>query len=147
MEPKPMDANIFEIMLDRFGTDFERWPAHQADQAKKLLIHSDEARRSYDGMLRVEALIDDSRPIVNSATAQRLVSRTLAEITRRAAAPSLLERFRLLLAAPVPRAAFAMSLTGIGFVIGISVGNPTTERAFDVPGSSLIVTSADDVLF
>jgi hypothetical protein len=40
-----------------------------------------------------------------------------------------------------------MSLTGIGFVIGIAVGNPTTERAFDMQGSSLMVTSADDVLF
>jgi hypothetical protein len=147
MEPKPMDANIFEIMLDRFGSDFGRWPAHQADQAKKLLVHSEGARRSYDAMLRVEDLIDGSRPIVHSVNAQRVVNRTLAEITRRDAAPSLLERFRFLLAAPVPRAAFAMSLTGIGFVIGIAVGNPTTERAFDMQGSSLMVTSADDVLF
>ena len=60
-------------MLDRFGSDFGRWPAHQADPAKKLLIHSEGARRSYDAMLRVEALIDAchkrARPIVMTTVA------------------------------------------------------------------------------
>ena len=147
MDAAHMDAKTFEIMLDRSGTDFDRWPAYQADQARKLLVHSDEARRSYDAMLSIEALINGSRPIVASANAQRLVNRALVEITRREATPSLLERFRFLLAAPMPRAAFAMSLTAIGFVVGIAVGSPTTERTFDTQGSSLLVTSADDVLF
>jgi len=147
MDANLMDAKTFEVMLDRFGTDFKSWPATHADQAKKLLVRSSDARRSYDMLIRIEALIGGSRPIVASANAHRVINRALVEITRRDAMPSLLERFRLLLAAPVPRTAFAMSLTGIGFVIGIAVGNPTTERAFDMQGSSLMVTSADDVLF
>jgi hypothetical protein len=142
-----MDAKTFEVMLDRLGTDFSRWPVDDAEEAKKLLVRSDEARRSYDLLQRIEGLIDGSRPHFAPTQAQRVIQRALTEITRREETPSLLERFRLLLAAPLPRAAFAMSLTAIGFAIGIAVGNPTTERAFDASGSGLLVMSADDVLF
>jgi hypothetical protein len=147
MDAKPMDAKTFEVMLDRLGTDFTRWPAADAEQAKKLLVHSADARQSYDTLLRVEALIDGSRPRIAPAHAHRVVHRALAEITRRDAAPPLLERFRLLLTAPLPRAAFAMSLTAIGFAVGIAVGNPTAEHPFDANGSAIMNTSVDDVLF
>ena len=60
--------------------------------------------------------------------------------------PTLLEQFRALLIAPLPRAAFALSLAGIGFALGIAIGNPTTDRAADTSGS-LITASADDVVF
>ena len=143
----PTDAKAFSVMLDRFGTDFGRWPAAYADQAKKLLIHSADARHAYDVLARIEALIDSSRPAVAPASIQRTVARTLAAVAAREATPSLLDRFRVLFAAPLPRAAFAMCLTGIGFAIGIAIGNPTTERAIDAPGSSFLLTSADDVLF
>jgi hypothetical protein len=142
-----MDAKSFEVMLDRLGTDFTRWPTDDADRARKLLVHSAQARSAYDTLVRIEALIDGSRPNIGASNAQRVVNRAIIEITRRDSAPSLLERFRLLLAAPLPRAAFAMSLTGIGFVIGITVGNPTTQRALDASGSGILVTSVDDVLF
>jgi hypothetical protein len=142
-----MDAKTFEIMLDRLGADFSRWPAAEAEQARKLLVHSGEGRRALDALQRVETLIHASRPQVPSTGAQRVVNRALAEIAAREAAPSLLERFRWLLAAPVPRAAFAMSLTAIGFAIGIAIGNPTTRSAVEPNGSGFLMTSADDVLF
>lgn len=147
MDAKKMDAKTFEILLDRLGTDFAAWPADKAEQARKLLIRSDEARRSHATLRRVEAMIASTRPLVTSLQTQRIVNRALAEITRREAAPSLMERFRLLLAAPLPRAAFAMSLTAIGFAVGIAVGYPNAEHPFDSDGSAFITTSADDVLF
>jgi hypothetical protein len=102
MDAKPMDAKTFDVMLNRLGTNFSHWPLAEAEQAKKLLVNSAQARRSYEMLLRIEALIDNSRPHFVPAQAQRVVHRTLAEITRRDAMPSLLERFRVLLTAPVP---------------------------------------------
>jgi hypothetical protein len=147
MDDKPMDAKTFDVTLNRLGTNFNHWPLADAEQAKTLLVKSAQARQSYDMLLRIEAMIDNSRPRFAPAQAQRVVHRALAEITRRDAMPSLLERFRVLLTAPVPRAAFAMSLTGIGFAIGIAVGNPTAEHPFDGNGSAFTHMSADDVLF
>jgi hypothetical protein len=142
-----MDAKTFEVMLDRLGADFGRWPAEDAQAAKKLLVHSKEAKRAYDGLLHLESLIAESRPRFAAWQGQRVAERALAEISRRDASPSLIERFRLMLAAPLPRAAFAMSLTAIGFAIGIAVGAPATERAFETRNSGVLVSSADDVLF
>lgn len=147
MDAKTMDAGAFEILLDRLGTDFAAWPADKAEQARKLLIRSEEARRAHTALSRVEAMIASTRPLVTDAQAKRVVNRALAAIVRREAAPTLMERFRLLLAAPLPRAAFAMSLTALGFAVGIAVGYPNAEHPFDREGSAFVTTSADDVLF
>ena len=141
-----MNYSAFEMLLDRFGTDFAGWPSEEAGQAKELLAESEEARRSYDMLVRIEGLIDASRPQVESASAQRAIRGALTDIAEREAAPSLLERFRALLFAPVPRAAFAVTMAAIGFAAGIAIGNPSGAKMFDTSGS-MMTASADDVLF
>lgn len=141
-----MNNTAFEMLLDRFGTDFARWPSEESEQARALLTGSDEARRTYDMLLRVEKLIDRGNPHVSATSVRRVVRGALADIVAREAAPSLLERFRALLFAPLPRAAFAIALAGIGFALGISIGNPNSGKIFDTSGS-VLTASADDVLF
>ena len=142
-----MDAKTFEVLLDRMGTDFTAWPSDAAGEAKKLLVHSQEARLSYEALRRVEAMIGSSRPRVAGLSAHRVVRRALAEIARREANPALLLRLLNFLLAPVPRAALAVTVTGIGFAVGIAIGNPTTDGTSYSNGSLMITASADDVLF
>ncbi len=137
----------FETLLDRWGTDLAAWPEAEADAGRLLLVWSKDARAAYDALLQVETYIAASRPAVTAAQASRVVRRAMAEIERREAHPPLLERFRRLLLAPLPRAAMAMSLTALGFAIGLAVTGPATGARFDVSGSPLMPTSADDVLF
>jgi len=137
----------FEMLLDRWGTDFAAWPEAEADAGRLLLVWSKEAQTAYDALREVESYIAASRPVFSPAQAERVVRRAVNEIARREANPPLLERFRRFLLAPLPRAAMAMSLTAIGFAIGLAVTGPATGVRFDVGGAPLMPTSADDVLF
>jgi hypothetical protein len=141
-----MNTKAFETLLDRLGTDFGAWPTEEADQAAALLAESEEARKSYATLQRVERWIDASRPRIAASAPQAVIRRALADIALRDATPTVLERFRQLLLAPLPRAAFAISLAAIGFAVGIATGNPTTEKSFDTSGS-MMTASVDDVLF
>jgi len=141
-----MNSKAFEMLLDRLGTDFDAWPSEEGREAKALLATSDEARKAYDMLLRIEGLIGLSRPRVASGAKQMVIRRALADIALREASPTLLDRFRALIFAPVPRAAFAISLAALGFAVGIVVGNPLTDKAADT-GGSMITASGDDVVF
>ena len=141
-----MNNKAFETLLDRLGSDFGTWPSEEAEQARALLVESDEARKSYDMFLRVEGWIDASRPQVAPSSLQTVVRRALADIALREATPTMLDRFRRLLLAPLPRAAFAFSLASIGFAVGIATGNPNAGKTFDTSGS-MMTASVDDVLF
>jgi hypothetical protein len=141
-----MNNKAFETLLDRLGTNFGTWPSEEAEQARALLAGSDEARKSYDMLLRIEGWIDASKPQVAPSSPQAVVRRALADITLREATPTLLDRFRQLLFAPLPRAAFAFSLAAIGFAVGIATGNPSADKTFDTSGS-MMTASVDDVLF
>ena len=141
-----MNTKAFETLLDRLGTDFGTWPSEEAEQARMLLAESEEARKSYATLRRVEGWIDASRPRIAPSAPQAVVRRALADIALRDATPTMLERFRQLLFAPLPRAAFAISLAGIGFAVGIAIGNPTAGKTFDT-GGSMMTASVDDVLF
>jgi hypothetical protein len=141
-----MNNKAFETLLDRLGTDFGTWPSEEAEQARALLAGSDEARKSYDMLLRVEGWIEASRPQVAPSASQMVVRRALADIALRDATPTILDRFRRLLLAPLPRAAFAFSLAAIGFAVGIATGNPSADKTIDTSGS-MMTASADDVLF
>jgi hypothetical protein len=141
-----MNTKAFETLLDRLGTDFGTWPSEEAEQARALLAGSDEARKSYDLLLRVEGWIDASRPQVGPSSPQAVVRRALADIALREATPTMLDRFRRLLFAPLPRAAFAFSLAAIGFAVGIATGTPNAGKTFDTSGS-MMTASVDDVLF
>jgi hypothetical protein len=136
----------FETLLDRWGTDFAAWPATDAEAARHLLVWSRDAQGAYDALKRVEQGLAATRPAITAAQAERVVRRAMAAVERREANPTLLERFRRMLLAPLPRAAMAMSLTGIGFAIGLALTTPTAVR-FDTSASPLMPTSADDVLF
>jgi hypothetical protein len=140
-----MNPNAFELLLDRLGTDFSAWPSEEAHEAMTLLATSAEARAAYDTLAKIEGMIVGSRPRVAPLARQAVIRRALADIALREASPTLLDRFRVLLVAPVPRAAFALGLAAIGFAVGIAVGNPTSARATDT--GVLITASADDVVF
>src|ERR1700761_2881956 len=112
-----MNTKAFETLLDRLGTDLGRWPSEEAELARTLLAESEEARNVYAALRRVESWIGASRPKIAPSSAQTVVRRALADIALREATPTLLERFRQLLFAPLPRAAFALSLAGLGFAV------------------------------
>ena len=141
-----MNTKAFETLLDRLGTDFGKWPSEEAEQARMLLAESDEARKSYDMLMRVEGWIDASRPRIAPSAPLTVVRRALADIALREATPTVLDRFRRLLFAPLPRAAFAISLAGIGFAVGVATGSPSAGKTFDTSGG-MMTASADDVLF
>jgi len=141
-----MNNKAFETLLDRLGTDFGAWPSEEAEEARALLAESDEARKSYALLLQVEGWIDGSRPRIAPSSSQSVVRRALADIALRETTPTLLERFRGLLFAPLPRAAFAFSLAAIGFAVGIATGNPSAGKTFDTSGA-MMTASVDDVLF
>jgi hypothetical protein len=141
-----MNTKAFESLLDRLGTDLGTWPSEQAEQAKALLATSEEARKSYAALLRVESWIDATRPRIDASAPQAVVRRALVDIAMREATPTLLERFRQLLFAPLPRAALALTMAGIGFAVGIATGSPTAQRSVD-PGGNMITASIDDVVF
>ena len=100
----------------------------------------------YAALARIEGFIAASRPRVAPTAQQAVIRRALADIAMREASPTLLDRFRALLFAPLPRAAFAFSLAAIGFAVGIATGSPTTDGIADNSGN-LITASADDVVF
>jgi hypothetical protein len=141
-----MNSKAFETLLNRLGTDFASWPAEEAREAADLLAESEVARATYDTLRRIEGWIDASRPRVAASASQSVIRRALADIALKEATPTMLERFRQLLFAPLPRAAFAISLAAIGFVVGIATGNPTADRSADTNGG-MMTASADDVLF
>src|ERR1700761_4918015 len=140
-----MNTKAFETLLDRLGTDFNAWPAEEADQARALLATPTEARDAYDMLVRIEGLIEASRPRVAPQSQQAVIRRALADIALREASPTLLDRFRALLLAPLPRAAFAFSLAGLGFAVGLATGSPSADKNADT--GSLITASTDDVVF
>lgn len=141
-----MNNKAFETLLDRLGTDFSTWPSEEAEQTRALLAESDEARKSYDMLLQVEGWIEASRPQIAPSAPHAVVRRALADIALRDATPTMLDQFRRLLLAPLPRAAFAFSLAAIGFAVGIATGNPSEGKTFDTSGS-MMTASVDDVLF
>ena len=141
-----MNSKAFEMLLDRLGTDFDAWPSDEAREAKALLATSDEARKVYGALRRIEQLLGASRPRVAAGAEQLVIRRALADIALREASPTLLDRFRALIFAPIPRAAFAISLAALGFAVGVLVNNPLTDRTADT-GSGMITASGDDVVF
>jgi len=141
-----MNTKAFETLLDRLGTDLDAWPAEEAEQARALLGESDAARRAYQRLVQVEGWIEASRPRIAPSAPLAVVRRALADIAVWEATPTLLDRFRRLLFAPLPRAAFAFSLAAIGFAVGIAIGNPNAGKTFDMSGS-MMTASVDDVLF
>src|ERR1700760_2201593 len=95
-----MNSKAFEMLLDRLGADFDAWPSDEAREAKALLATSAEARQAYDMLLRIEGLLEASRPRVPAGAEQVVIRRALANIALREASPTLLDRFRALLFAP-----------------------------------------------
>jgi hypothetical protein len=142
-----MQYNDFETLLDRWGTNFANWPAVEAEAARHLLVWSREAQAAHAALKYVEQGLAATRPAIDPAQAERVVRRAMAAVERREANPSLLERFRRMLLAPLPRAAMAMSLTAIGFAIGLAATGPTGAARFDTSAAPLMPASADDVLF
>ena len=141
-----MNTKAFETLLDRLGTDFGTWPSEEAELARALLAESEDARNAYAALRQVESWIDASRPRIAPSAPLAVLRRALADIALRESTPTLLERFRQLLFAPLPRAAFALTLAGLGFAVGIAVGSPSTPKTVE-PSGNLITASVDDVVF
>jgi hypothetical protein len=142
-----MKITTFDKMLDRYGGDLADWPACDAAQARKLMAISAPARRSFAAAQMLEAHILDSRTVVDPMQAARVAARALSAVAAREASPPLIDRLRAALAAPLPRAAFAVSLTAIGFSIGLAVGAPMAGSAAEPPASTLMMASAADGLY
>jgi hypothetical protein len=141
-----MKITKFDRMLDRYGADFDAWPRQDASHARRLIETSAPARRSYAALRLLESQLRETRPEIDRARAERVVSRALAGIVQIDSRPAMLDRIWALLAAPLPRAAFALSLTAVGFSIGLAVGSPRADASGDTPAASLITASAADVL-
>jgi hypothetical protein len=142
-----MKITQFQTLLDRFGSDFGTWPPAEAERARRLLATSQDARRRHDTLTGIESWLDASRPRVDQHQARALVRQTLAEIARIGGRPVFLDRLRAAFASPLPRAAFALCLTAIGFAFGLAVGNPRADVSANVQGGPLMIAIADDVLF
>jgi hypothetical protein len=136
----------FQSLLDRHGSDLGTWPKSEADKARALLRESLEARVAHERLTRLESWIKASQPTVSEASVRRVINQTMIAIRHQAQPLSLIDRFRILLAAPVPRVAFVMGLTGIGFALGIALGAPEIGSV-DGASAPLLTASADDVLF
>ena len=136
----------FETLLDRYGSDFNSWPKSEADNAKRFLLSSGEARRAYDRLTQLESWIAASQPRVSDESVRRVVNRSVHAVRNRAPVLSLIDRFRILMAAPMPRVAFVMGLTAVGFGLGVALGAPEIG-AVEGTGGPLMTASADDVLF
>ena len=142
-----MQITQFQALLDRFGTDFEAWPPADARNARRLLATSEDARHRFETLTGIESWLEASRPKIDQRRARAVVQGTLAEIARIGMRPAFLDRLRAAFASPLPRAAFAVSLTAIGFALGLALGNPGADRSADTQGGPLMTASADDVLF
>jgi hypothetical protein len=143
-----MKISDFEKALDQYGPNLGAWPMELGKEGRALLSVSPYARRSYDALIQIEALIAGSAPQIDVARAARVANRAIAEIQRlpRNTPMGLFENMRRLFFLPAPRVALAMSLTAIGFLVGMAVGVGETHRteATDLP---MMTASADDVLF
>ncbi len=146
-----MKLSTFERLLDRHGPDLAQWPDRDVAEGRALLARSPEARQAQALSLRIDTLIASSRPVIDPASAHRAVARALNEI-RMAPEPrrlslgvfwgGLVPRIGM----PVPRLAFAVVATAVGFAIGIMLGTPAAHEALH-PSGLPVIASADDVLF
>jgi hypothetical protein len=136
----------FQDLLDRYGADLDRWPAAEAERAKRFLMVSSEARRAHKSLARIESGILASQPRISEASVRRVIDGSISFIQDHAPRLSLIDRFRVILAAPIPRVAFVMGLTAIGFGLGVVLGAPDVG-ASEGPGGHVLTASADDVLF
>jgi hypothetical protein len=133
----------FQTLLDRYGPDFDQWPREAARKARRLMLTSKDARAAYDRSTELEFRIASSRPSVSEESVRRVINRSMLSIAQTARRLPLIDRFRILMAAPIPRVAFVMGLTAIGFGLGIALGAPEVG-ATDGP---VLTASADDALF
>ena len=140
-----MKMKEFESLLDRHGAKLERWPAEAAGAARGLLAQSAEARRSHAAFLSVESWLDATRPTFDSACVNRVVTHALREI-RKAPPRSFLAWLGFQQFVPMPRVAFAVALTAVGFAIGFLLGSPQIGQSAGLRGLP-VIASAGDVLF
>jgi hypothetical protein len=96
---------------------------------------------------RIEAGIRMSRPTVGPDQARAVVSRAVIEVAHREMQPTFARSLRVALIDPWTRAAFAVSLTAIGFAVGTAIGAPDLARTRDLNDGPLITATADDASF
>ena len=141
-----MKIKEFEALLDRHGSRFDAWPASAAREARTLLLHSAEARLCHERSLRIESWFEASRPAVDAAAVDRVIAGALRGIRVAPPQPRLLGWLRLPLAVPMPRLAFAVTATAIGFAVGFLLGGPDIGQAADLRGLPLIASAGDVLL-
>lgn len=142
-----MDLDRFRRTLDRFGSAFSAWPLADARAARRLMSLSARARGTHALARRIEAGIGFSRPAVRRNQARAVVARAVVEIARREMRPSAGRALRIALMDPWTRTAFVLSLTAIGFAIGMATGSPDLTRARDSNDGPFVTAIPDDVSF
>jgi hypothetical protein len=119
MHDNPMTLDDFEAHLDRYGADFDRWPADGASRANRLIATSAAARSMLGESSALETLLDDALPAATLSTSA-VRSRILAAVADDARKPGLFAWLthgqRLL--RPLAIAAALIPLV-LGFAIGI----------------------------
>jgi hypothetical protein len=72
-----MDDLMFEQLLNTYGADLSRWPAHLRASAQQCLAGSSRAQASMRQAQQLDALIGSARAQVSEARAQHMISRVL----------------------------------------------------------------------
>jgi hypothetical protein len=110
-----------EHALDRWGADFDRWPAEEAARARAYLATDREARRLLGAAGEVDAFVGELR---RHRAPSYLAGRILAHVAG-APTPDRLEQVLGWLTARVWRPALlAIIVTTAGFLAGMAIDEP-----------------------
>jgi hypothetical protein len=81
-----MTAEDFDAQLDRLGPNIDRWPGDLAQDARRLLAQSADARARLKTASALDVLLDDALPAATLSTGA-VRSRVLEAVARDAARP------------------------------------------------------------
>ena len=121
--PTDMTAPQFELLLDRLGSDLQRWPPAEADAAQRLLAASPQARRALAAAQRLDHWLAGLREHqAPPGLAAQILARARQPDLARARRPDSLARLLQWLAGPLWRPVLVAALPVLaGFAIGLAL--------------------------
>jgi hypothetical protein len=118
MPDKSMTLDEFELQLDRYGANLDRWPVESASRAKRLVADSSGARSLFAESRALEMLLDDALPAATLSTGA-VRNRILAAVTEQTAKPHM---FAWLNVSPRLLRPVAIAAAVIPLVLGYAIG-------------------------